>query len=351
MFSVSISTMAESKGFKHDYSEIYQLNKAGEFLASKELLNKILRKDNKLSTEELLEALRLRGSVHLRLGEYEKAVSDFSSLLRINRNNVWALTQRCHAMTQLRRITAAKGDCSRASRLLQRVPELDQTGAIYRTLVQAQADLLVVDARQVDALKIILTALNSERIDQRWELEWRAAELEANIDEFQKSIDRYKGVLKIVPKSLQGHVYSERGDVYFRMSQYENAISDYQKALESNHRAPRNRYNICASYLRLKKTSAALEFCSECTDATDPLPIDGYGIALLSAAKDSEAVDLYESYYKNDSENNFINAHYFLALKRSGLRPDRLDELDQKLKPVFKQVYLPQLEELLVVKK
>jgi len=169
-----------------------------------------------------------RGLNYHRLGQYNRAIEDYSAALALNPAQLNALYNRAAAYT-------AKGELNDAlpqlNAFLALQPEhaeaLLQRASVYADLNQTQAalrDLERASGLAPDNPQILLVR----------------ADINRQLGRYEAALADYNRLLQTLPELEPGtaRVYAGRGEVYEAMEQPEQAIEDYLKAYELDPENP-----------------------------------------------------------------------------------------------------------------
>lgn len=338
----STAAVAEQKVKKESYFDkklavVRSLIQKFDYEGADRIASDIIASE-KVTDEEFVQALRLRGSARLRLENYSEAIGDFTSLLRFEPLDIWALWQRCWAQTGLGNLAVARRDCDRAARIVRKNPDLDRDGISKKAIVSALANLQLANGNPQKAASLLSDLLKSSGVNPKrdWIVYYQMANIQQVIGNHRRAVEIISDVLPNAPETQIGELLNARGRSYLELGMVSDALADFGKAQERDPKNVEFFYNACAANLTSGRLDQALISCRK-THAINPeniVYIDGYGLALLKNKKLKEALKILSTGRKIDPENPYINYHLFLVLKNLGRQNEA-----EKLKKVISKEY------------
>jgi tetratricopeptide (TPR) repeat protein len=190
--------------------------------------------DNVAKTPDLPRALVSRGFAYNNLGQFDKAITDFSRAIGINPDYADAWYNRGVAHHDLGQLDKAVPDFSRAIGIN---PDYSQA---YNNRGNAYGALGQYDKAIADYSKAI--GINTKFTDA-W---YNRGVIYGNLGQFEKAIADYTQAISIDPDYDQA--YNNRGNAYADLGQYDKAIADFSKAIEINKGSAPAYYNRGVAY-------------------------------------------------------------------------------------------------------
>ena len=348
VFKVHIA-LAEST-FREDTSlaTVYQLISEQDLTAAIEVLDELLEEDD-LEETLIIHALRLRGSIWLRDRNYDKAVADFSSALRLGGDDIWLLWQRCWAHSQRGRFVPARPDCDRALALAKR--QLNDAAASetpgeslrlarldLRSAVVASAELLKQIGEPNRALALLRDYLSSDDFDRDQsilsllsKLSLMTGDVSAAEHYIEEALASSEGRAMMVNSDL----LSQRAEILYLTGRFKQAAIDFSEAHRLTKEAdrltleddedddkgdPELLYRACAALLNAGEAQSAIEPCARFykSDSSQPPAIDAYGMALWRVGDLAAARDVYEDGLGQHPDNPYLRIHLSRVLSQMG---------------------------------
>jgi tetratricopeptide (TPR) repeat protein len=238
------------------------------------------------------EALRIRGTFYLAREDYDKAAADFQKLLEADGQNVNAHHALAEALTNLEKF-------DEALKHLDKAIEADAENSLSFTL-RARVHLLKEDAKA--ALEDLTKALDLDAADPT-ALLMRARYYFAE-DDLEKSKADVDTLLDARPGLPQAVLL--RSMIYAQQEKYDNAITDIRSLLRLDPKNVGWRLQLAGYFVGSERPRHAIEVYDELI-AEEPdnwMALRGRGDALLSIAKQAEAIKDYELVLKLDPENS-----------------------------------------------
>lgn len=199
----------------------YYVARAQTWLAS--LNSKEALKDLNIAIDDLgllaRTPLKLRAQAYTDLGEYEKAIKDYSACIEVDTKNGEIYYERALAYMQLNKPEEAKSDLLKRISLTHKTPNNS-----YKNL----AFLYDSTGDYENALKYYNYCLEDNPGHSAWKLYQRRANLYSKLESWQAAIDDYTRVLKI--NKLASGAYLKRGQAYLKLGKLEQANQDIKKA-------------------------------------------------------------------------------------------------------------------------
>jgi tetratricopeptide (TPR) repeat protein len=174
--------------------------------------------DNVAKTPNLPIALVNRGSAYNNVGQWDMAIADYSTAIKINPKNILPYINRGVVFYNIKEMDKAITDFSKAI-------EIDpQYTAAYYNLGNTYKSLGKWENALTDYSKAIeCDPENSAVYSNRGIVYYNIREMDKAITDFSKAIE-------IDPKNSTA--YSNRGIVYYNIKQIDKAITDFSKAIE-----------------------------------------------------------------------------------------------------------------------
>lgn len=273
--------------------------------------------DSNLSSEdELLEALRLRGSARLRLGDFLGAEADLTSVLRSQIDDVWALWQRCWANTQIGALAAARRDCDVAERLIRKNPQLDPDGLAMRAIVSANAEWLRISGRPAAALGMLDSVAELPGDHKDWRTIVQLANTRRTAGDYVGAIDALNEALDHAPGSWIGELYKSRAELNILLGRFDWAEIDLTEALRIEPENIGTMHQLCLIQLSMGAHSIAIENCSRTYeyDPQDAAYAHNYGLALIRNSEFLEAKEITERVLSENPDNLNLLVNLYLSL-------------------------------------
>lgn len=185
-----------------------------------------------------------RGNAHVRNGDYEKAVADFTEALQRSPDNVSLLLARSRAYGRLDRLEEALADLDKA--VEQAADDANirrQRGEIHNRLGQTDEALADFDEGvRLDAEDPLLRFHRGNLLSDRGELDRAIADYTVAIREDDEA----------------SGAYTNRGNAHARLGEHELALADYAKALELDPEDALAFANRATVYMRQDRLDDAL---------------------------------------------------------------------------------------------
>ena len=201
---------------------------------------------------KIVEDYISRGNAYSYIGEYDKAIADYSEAIKLKTNYAKAYYNRGNAYRDKVDFDKAISDYTIAIELNPDYAEVyynrgklyDEAGE-YNKAIDDFSTVIKLEPEHVDAYGYRGTLYrdkgkNDKAIeDCTMEVKFRPDDAETYYErgkiygtkgEYDKAIDDFSNALKLSPEFTE--VYVKRGLAYFRMSRFESAIQDYDQVLE-----------------------------------------------------------------------------------------------------------------------
>lgn len=223
-----------------------------------------------------------RGNVYLNMGEYQKAIHDYTRALELDPAHGVACYNRALAYTQLHDFEHAAADYTRTIELNP------QFGAAYKNRGVLYAGMQ--NYRQAIADYTQALTLNPEdaaTYNNRGHAYY-------NLKEYIEALADYDRAIGYDPRHTRA--YLNRGLTYAALEEYQQAIADYNQALllNANHAAA---YNYRGqAYARLEQYPQALSDYDKALELAPKTALfhNNRGLALVKMRRYAEAIEAYQ---------------------------------------------------------
>ena len=181
------------------------------------------------------DELIARAKDSIQKGEYEKAISDTSTVIKTQPDNSEAYTQRSRANLLLKNYDQAFADAEKALSIEPKNP-----------LALNVRGLVKVNRKDLDAaLADFTSAIN---IDPNFQKAYsNRASVYAGKSDFNKAISDYTKAIELT-NPPNPDIYYFRGNAYYELKKYDEAIGDYTKAIGTDSTIKEYYYNRGHAY-------------------------------------------------------------------------------------------------------
>jgi tetratricopeptide (TPR) repeat protein len=241
----------------------------------------------------------LRGETHRMLGQYDKALVDFTRSLELSPGDAWTLSKRGQVLHELKRYDEALADFDTVISL--------NAGSPWYWYLHAETHRTIGQYNQ--ALSDINQAveLSSEYV---WGIMTRGR-IQSELKNYDAAIADFNKAIEIDPNLFGAFLY--RAETYQDMRDFERSESDYNRCIELKERAAFTLRNRAGFYLGTHRLDEAESDLAESEKAEPDAPYLFYHRARLLVLRNQpqDALNLIEQASQRD------NAYHLLPLIRA----------------------------------
>ena len=252
-----------------------------------------------VSAEVSADDYNNRGNVYLGMGEYQKAIRDYTQAIALNPDYVGAYYNRALAFTQLRGFDHAIEDYTHTLALNPNfAAAYKNRGVIHascKEYARAIADYTEALRRKPDDA----TTYNNR------------GNAHYNLATYDQAITDYDQAIALNPNYARA--YLNRGLAYTSTEEYQQAIADYNQAITLNPATATAYVYRGQAYARLEQHPQALADYDHALELTPNYPLvhNNRGLALVKLGRYAEGIEAYRSAIEHNPK--YATAYYNAA--------------------------------------
>ncbi len=275
-------------------------------------------------TGVVVEALKLKGSAHLRAGLHDQAIADFSSALAFAPDDIWLLWQRCWVGADQGYLLTARRDCRRARSSFERAAAAGQAspGDEYYVAL-AEANLLRALGRPGQAIAVLEPY--ADRLGEGalgWYLDGQIGQSLREAGDVTAAItfyDRAIGSAESASSADRAALHGGRAVALFDQGRASAAVRDLRAATSLAPGDEGYAYALCAAALLSDMTEEAVAACAELAalGQSNAVFLNAYGTALDRAGDLEGAVTYLGRALSYEPSNPQFHAQFSKALAQA----------------------------------
>lgn len=229
-----------------------------------------------------LDALRLRGVIQLKRGNYSEAISEFSGILEKNPTDINSRRHLGEAFFGDKKYDEA------LENLNQAIEAAPSVFPIYMLRAKVYAETERIDEAIADLTKSIQLEPKNVRA-----LLYRS-QLRGHLEQYDLAIGDINRVLELSP--LEPVAIQARASIYSQAGRFRDAISDLKQLLRRIPDSLELRLQIAENYLRDQRPRKAITLYNEILEkeAENYLALRGSADAFLKIGDQAKAMEVYE---------------------------------------------------------
>ena len=210
-----------------------------------------------------------RGTNYSRLKQYDKAIADYSQVIKINPNYAKAYYNRSYVYYQLKKYDEAISDLNKAKEIYTQQGDSDGVQKVEEAIKLTKQSFSQSNKKSSSEQKNydkdiadLTEAIKNNPNDSK--LYYKRARVYYELQQYDKAITDLNKAIEINPNDV--NAYGGRAANYVELKQYDKSIADYSQVIKINPNDERAYYRRAYSYYQLIQHDKAITDLQKAAD-------------------------------------------------------------------------------------